>query len=1045
MANELARPGVEVLQTFRTVSPSIITPTLPPCVVGVCRQVVDAVTSSALNSDALISLPGFILAKAATGTPKAYTTIDGDSLVLSVNGAPNVTIQFSGTSITPAAAVAQILAKFATEGVTEATAETVDDDSFIIYTTAKGDFPSLYVASTTSADIVTAFGVVKGHTYQGQGQYQECSYTVPNPFGFPDPRGNIDQLTIDPDSVHAYIALGYGAEVLEVKRTESHLRKGAGQTQATVTGTGDITAFTYNPPGPGTLDSHTFTVTIDGVDYVVTYDAATADSAEVIAKINTAIGSAGTADISGGKYVRITAASYGYNSTISFTAGVVTDALPHLGFTAGVTTHGSASVLVVDDGDGDSTSPLVQCTGALFTSAGTSAVMTGTADITAGALYGVAATLDGKTLIMSVNGGPPQTLTFDGATSSASKAAMLAAINLLWPDQTATDVGTYLTLTTTSTGEESEVAIVGGTALSALGLTLGASAIGRGYPPIYGDEFYADGVYVGKILSVAPGGTVTRLKLNVELPITSDYADSYYIIAKNLTNTKAATRPTANLTVDSHNNIILKHDLLRDTTGTRIWNARADLYVSYMAVRKDATVKATHPSLLKFSSTTDLESMLSPISVDNPLGLGLYLALLNAPSCQVTGLGVDETSADSPYGTVEAFTRAFEFLEAYDVYGIAPMTHDASVAQVGLTHVTAMSEPAAKGERIVLCNLSAPTRAADTLVASGLRGNATDPSGLVFDTGIMNLGALLLAKGVSPVGTIAASSGVFLDIASDNKNYSIASISGSQVTIRTSFTPPDNDDSFYSTTDLNDSPLPTQLLNEAFAVRIRGAALENIDGTIDKQGVAEAYQALAQSYKNRRWWNIVPDKATMTLNGLEQQVEGFYLCAAIAGMIAQYLPQQSFTNFPMTGIKSVIGSSNYFSSTQLDVIAAGGNYIVVQDVADGPVYSRMALTSDTTSIETRTDIITKVLDWGAKFIRTGLRNFIGRFNITQGLLDTLGSVLQGLIAFITDAGIWVGGSINNILQDETQPDRVLADVTVDPPYPCNYIRVTLAI
>jgi hypothetical protein len=105
----------------------------------------------------------------------------------------------------------------------------------------------------------------------------------------------------------------------------------------------------------------------------------------------------------------------------------------------------------------------------------------------------------------------------------------------------------------------------------------------------------------------------------------------------------------------------------------------------------------------------------------------------------------------------------------------------------------------------------------------------------------------------------------------------------------------------------------------------------------------------------------------------------------------------------------------------------------------------MALTTDLTSIETRTDSITKVVDFVAKFLRTGLKNFIGRFNITQGFLDSLGSVLQGLLGFLVETGVLIGANVNNIIQDEDAPDTVLIDVTLDVPFPCNYIRLTLVI
>jgi len=518
--------------------------------------------------------------------------------------------------------------------------------------------------------------------------------------------------------------------------------------------------------------------------------------------------------------------------------------------------------------------------------------------------------------------------------------------------------------------------------------------------------------------------------------ISLDVGATFYIIAKNLTT--EAGRPRPDLMVDLNGDVSLKQELLRDSSGDTVINT-AQVYITYTAVRKDVSPAAVHPGLLRFDDTTTLEDALSPINAENPLALGLYFALLNSPGTQVTGIGVDAISADYPDGTVEAFTRAAEFLEAFEVYALAPLTHDESVHQVMSTHVTGMSAPEAKGERIAIVNPNIPTHRLDTLVASGTDGNTVGSDGLKFDTKVSSLTALVQAAGISPVGTIATSKGLFLDISSDTKKYSIKSISGTQVTIRTTFAAGENDDNYYSTDELD-----VPLIDEAFSVKIRGAALETA-GIPDKTAIAETIAAVGRAYGNRRLWMTVPDFCAATLEGSEQIISGFYMPAAIAGMIGQNPPQQSFTNFPMSGFTRVLGSNDTFSARQMNIMAAGGAYIIVQDAQGAPLTARMALTTDMTSIETRTDSITKVVDYTAKFLRTSLRNFIGRFNITQGFLDTLGSVIQGVLGLLIETGVLIGANVNNIIQDESAPDTVLVDVTLDVPYPCNYIRLTLVI
>jgi hypothetical protein len=1042
MAAELPKPGVEVVQVIRTVTPSVVTPTLVPCIVGVAKQVVELLErtgsgASQLNGDALVALPASFLTTAATGSPPAYAGLNSLNLVLSINNAPNVTISFAdptSSGITPASAVSQVNKALALAGVSSAIAETVGTTQWRLRSLATGEFQSIYVDGTTSATVLSAFGIGAGKTYQGVGGYNQFETVIP-PTNFPDPRDNLTELVIDPASVRVFLAIS-SSNFIEAQRTEAFLRLGSSKTSGKLVGTVLLSSLTYSSSVLGRV----LNITVDaGAPQTITITAGATSPTLFIADINAQLVGAVASD-DGAGHLQISSSNSGPTSTIAVATGNLNSVV---GFTNNSTNTGTA-ISVIDDGNGDNFSALINVPGYDFTAAAIAAVVTGTVSM---ATLSYPADLAGKTLVIS-DGQAVQTVTF--SSSVANQAAVLTAINGVLGTAvggriTATaSGGNLLVLTHSKLGTDSLIDIVGGTALTVLGLTTGITHGGRGVV-FAGDELFIDGVSAGLVTAVAPGGVVTVLKVDNQKSISTNIGDHWHIIAKNLTG--SGSRPVPQLVVDANGAAKLKHGILRDTNGSMVnpTQARAPIYVSYTAVRKDLSPSAKHAGLVRIDSQTMLESIMSPIDTTNPLALGLFFALVNAPGVQITGLGVDAVSADSPFGTAEAFNRAAEFLEAFEVYAIAPLTHDNTVAQIFNTHVNFMSEPGQKGERIVLHNSMQPTHEIDALVASGADGNTVGSSGTQFDTGIPNLSALLLNKDVNPVGTIPVSAGVFLDIASDAKNYSISAISGSVVTVRTSFNAGTNDDAFYATTALNVSPLPSQLVQEAFAVRIRGVALTNADGTPDKQAIAETYAAVSQSFLNRRFWHTAPDSAAATIGGLEQVINGFYMNAGIAGMIGQQPPQQSFTNFPMSGYTRVLGSTNFFSERQMNIMAAGGTYIIVQDAPSAPLISRMALTTDLTSVETRTDSITKVVDFTAKFLRRSLKNFIGRFNITQAFLDQLGTVISGVGGYLVEAGILIGFNLNNIVQDEDAPDTVLVDVLIDVPYPANYIRITLVI
>lgn len=1026
MAAELPRPGVEVIQVFRSVSPTVITPTLVPCVVGVCKQIVDVVQTtstggSALNGEAVVPLQASFVAKAATGSPAKYGGLDGLDLVVSINHAPDLTVTFDGALLTPAQVVAQVRKALGDAGVTTATAEVVGTTQWRLRTFGANEFQSIEIRAASSNAVLAAFGLGTGRQYLGASYYSQDQLIIPQA-AFPDPRKNLAQLGIDAATIRAFLFLGGStAGLMEMKRDRSFLRNGL-SSAAVRTGSVDLATLTYAPGG--VLDTLTLILSINGAaDLTVTFSDPT-DDADVLAQINAVISAVATASLGVSNHLVITTTKLGPSASITIGAGT---ANATLGLTANTVT-GTAAVASIEDGNGDAVTPLLQLLNTTLNGSGAAAVVTGTSVISS--------VIDGHTLIVD-DGTGPQVISFLSAVSSG---AILTQINAVVAPAngghiTATVNGsTHLVLTSNVQGAESIVRIVGGTALSELGLTTGTVVRGAPFAAKPGDELYVDGVFFANITQVAPGGVVDVVKIDKQVAIASSVGLSWYIVAKNL---PAVNRPSPDLIVNADGSITVKNDLIRDVQGTVVLTSRAQLYISYKAVRQDVSALAKNPALLRFTNTTDLGSQLSPVNAENPLALGIYFALLNAPQTQVTGLGVDAATPAAPYGTVEAFTRAASFLEAYEVYAIAPLTHDASVAQVFNTHVSVMSDPANKGERICLFNPAQPTSKPDTLVASGVDGNSLSSN--VFDTGVANLGSLLLAAGLDPTGSFLVADGLFLDTG-DGKKYSVESISGSILTIKTSgFLPGDNDDGYYSVT-----AVPT-LFQAPFAVRIRGASLTLTDGSVDKESLAVSYAAIASGFRNRRFWQVIPDLCAATLGGLEQILEGFYMGAAIAGLIGKQPPQQSFTNFPMTGFTRVIGSNGYLTERQLNICAGGGNYVVVQDEPGAPLISRMALTTDVTSIETRTDSITKVVDFTAKFMRRGLKNFIGRFNITQGFLDTLGHVIQGLLGFLAESGVLIGSHLNNIVQDENAPDTVLVDITLDVPFPCNYIRLTLVI
>ena len=183
------------------------------------------------------------------------------------------------------------------------------------------------------------------------------------------------------------------------------------------------------------------------------------------------------------------------------------------------------------------------------------------------------------------------------------------------------------------------------------------------------------------------------------------------------------------------------------------------------------------------------------------------------------------------------------------------------------------------------------------------------------------------------------------------------------------------------------------------------------------------------------------DNVDVSIDGVVTPVPGYYVSAAIAGMIAEQAPQQPFTRVSLTGFSQVYGTDSTFSENQLDIIADGGRYVMINQ--GGRIASRHQRSTATISIEARELSITKAIDFLAKGLRATNRAYIGRYVINPGFIDQLVMSNTGYLARVARAGVVNAAHLQSVLQDSSAPDTVLVEVEVAPAYPCNTIRITI--
>ena len=544
------------------------------------------------------------------------------------------------------------------------------------------------------------------------------------------------------------------------------------------------------------------------------------------------------------------------------------------------------------------------------------------------------------------------------------------------------------------------------------------------------------------VLTSAFSGAASKVEVNSDTAVSTAYT---YLFSSD--SAEGENRPNPSFYLDGSGTAHISPNVLRNRSNglpLDLSASGAAVYIDYVGLRLDVTSAADEPALLTFEDVDTMDAAIGPISLENPLALACFLMLQNAPTQSVSALGINAVNDAAPMGTTTAHLSALTFLESKDVYAIAPMTDDPFVQQLYSTHVESMSTPEERGERIAFIWQGQPSREQDTSIQTGADAtvNGSEDTIVLGATPIEGLAAL----GLDPTD-LEIDDNVYLELVVETLGqtnvykFSVSSVNVTAVSLRSTFASDENTDGFFDTPDLDWSD-STNLSDMTYVLKQRGDQLLITGTTLpDYASIATTAAAQGNSYNSRRTFMVYCDNADTSIDGVVTPVPGYYTTAAIAGMVAEQAPQQPFTRVSMTGFSKVYGTDDTFSENQMDTIADGGRYILINQ--GGRIASRHQRSTKSTSIEARELSITKAIDFLAKGLRATNRVYIGRYVINPGFIDQLVMSNEGYLARVVQAGVVNSASLNSVLQDSSAPDTVLIEVTVAPAYPCNKIRITI--
>ena len=397
-------------------------------------------------------------------------------------------------------------------------------------------------------------------------------------------------------------------------------------------------------------------------------------------------------------------------------------------------------------------------------------------------------------------------------------------------------------------------------------------------------------------------------------------------------------------------------------------------------------------------SLSDVEEKVGKATSYNPLAYGLSQALQNANSV-VAAYGCLEDTSDE-------HSNARDTLALHEVYALAPMTHQ-NVHSSYATYVVSQSSEENKHERIAFLNPKWTWYQSDgSTSTTGPLDAQTDKAGTMTALAAAAFGVgerrvfyvrpdVTYVSETRPLATVKQS---FLALVSD-----IVTTNGlyAQFTTAWTYRPgTTSEKKYYAGDNITDAAWAHLMDND-------------------------------YGYPNQEITVLAP-------------VPGYYMAAGLAGEVSGQRPEQGFTNLPLAGDFSKLKySGDYFSESQLNTLAGGGNYILWQANSSAPIVSRHQLSTDRSSVERQELSITKSLDFASKFIRDGVSPYIGRYNITPAFLSMIRQVITGYGTYLKREGYINDLKVDKVEQDSVSKDTVLVTLSIAVQYPVNYIKITL--
>lgn len=414
-----------------------------------------------------------------------------------------------------------------------------------------------------------------------------------------------------------------------------------------------------------------------------------------------------------------------------------------------------------------------------------------------------------------------------------------------------------------------------------------------------------------------------------------------------------------------------------------------------------------------------------PIDPRNPLKYALSKALGASG-----GVSVKYVEVADP-GDGEAWAAAIAKLAGRrDVYNVVPLTLDPEIQTLFHIHVASTAAPGSGVDQALVVGI-AP--AVETTVAVGSTVDPESPVMATISTDPNSFGTAYVLVRVPANDAGFATRGVRagdevrygFDVSAGVSAYASASVAAvvgeAELLLKTGPTAP--------------VPVPSRI-----EVWRKASPGDMVDDLAARAGGFGDRRAVAV-------WSDLYDPANPA-------IPSYFLAAAVAGLASGALPHAGLTNVEVVGFGDTAAARGFLSEDLVDRLCGSGVWLVSRDPDSTakPLVTRLATTTDASSIEAREEMVRRNVDSLIRTLRARLKPYLGVTNVTE----SSEMLLRVEVAAFHKRAMTMGwsarlgaqlraGDLESLAQDLVFADRFVLVVNWLVPSPLNGIWINIPI